>query len=836
MVERTLLAEGWTLTPVGDLARVPYAVVEAGRTGIAATVPGCVHTDLLAAGLIPDPYHDRNEADLGWIGRTDWCYATTFEHDPGAAAGADEHVELVCDGLDTVATLELNGQVVGRSANMHRRYRFDVGAAVVAGQNRLTVTFAAPEIYARAQERELGVRPGANVASPAPFNAMRKMACNFGWDWGPVLLTSGIWRPIAIERWTGARLSSVRPQVGLTGAVGASEPPAGSVSVALAVDGAAEGLLARVQVAGQVAEVPVVDGRAGAELTAPGVDVWWPHGHGAQPRYDLAVELVCDGAVLDRWVRKVGFRTVELDTSTDEIGTAFTLVVNGTPIYARGANWIPDDCFPPRITATRYRDRVVDARAANVDLLRVWGGGIYESDDFYDACDELGILVWQDFLFACAAYSEDEPLRGEVDAEARDNVERLMPHPSLALWNGCNENIWGYFAWGWRPQLGERSWGAGYYLELLPAVLAEIDPSRPYWPGSPYSGSMELEPNDPAHGCMHIWDVWNQVDYSVYRDYVPRFAAEYGWQAPPTWSTLTEAIHDQPIAPLSPSMYAHQKAPNGDAKLNAGLAPHFPPPRGTEQWLWAMQLNQARAVTTGITHQRSHRGVCMGSVVWQLNDCWPVISWAAIDGAGRPKPLWHALRRAYAPVLLTVQPRGERLVAALVSEQDELCTGELVAQRVTFGGDVLATARVDASLSGRGVVEVELPADVATPADASAEVLVVRMARPGAAELRDAWFFAPDRELEYPKAGAQVTAERDPDGTVVVHVRATTLLRDIYLQADRVSQDARSTDGLVTLLPGDQITLRVSGVDQQADLSVFGHWPVLCTANDLVAG
>jgi beta-mannosidase len=385
--------------------------------------------------------------------------------------------------------------------------------------------------------------------------------------------------------------------------------------------------------------------------------------------------------------------------------------------------------------------------------------------------------------------------------------------------------------------LGDRSWGAGYYLDLLPAVVAEIDPSRPYWPGSPYSGSMEIAPNDQNHGCMHIWDVWNQVDYSVYRDYVPRFAAEYGWQAPPTWSTLTEAIHDRPIAPLSPSMYAHQKAPNGDAKLTAGLAPHFPPARDTAQWLWAMQLNQARAVSTGITHQRSHRGVCMGSVVWQINDCWPVISWAAIDGAGRPKPLWHALRRSYEPVLLTVQPRPDGLVAALVSERDELCSGVIVAQRCAFDGQVLATARVEASLAGRGVVEVEVPDDVATPADPSTELLVVRLMTAGEDEplARAEWFFGNDRTLAYPPAEADVEATRAVDGVVTVQVRARTLVRDLYLQADRVSPDARVSDGLVTLLPGDQATFEVSGVDQHADLSAFGRWPVLCTANDLVA-
>lgn len=325
-------------------------------------------------------------------------------------------------------------------------------------------------------------------------------------------------------------------------------------------------------------------------------------------------------------------------------------------------NWIPEDVFPSRVTPERYRRRLEQAAAAGVDLVRVWGGGIYEDRAFYDICDELGLMVWQDFPFACAAYPEGEPLRSEIEAEARENVVRLMPHPSLVLWNGNNENLWGFKDWDWEPALAGASWGEAYYLDLLPRITAETDPTRPYWAGSPWSGSWEVHPNDPGHGTAHSWDVWNREDYTGYLNEVPRFVAEFGWQAPPAYATLRRALSDRPLTPDSPGMLHHQKAEDGNGKLDRGLAHHFAPPADFDTWHYLTQLNQARAVATGVEHWRSHWPRCAGTILWQLNDCWPVTSWAAIDGDGREKPLYHELKRLYADRLLTLQTRDGRLV------------------------------------------------------------------------------------------------------------------------------------------------------------------------------
>ncbi len=448
---------------------------------------------------------------------------------------------------------------------------------------------------------------------------------------------------------------------------------------------------------------------------------------------------------------RIGFRTVTVDTSPDDTGSAFTFVVNGTPVFVRGANWIPDDCFPTRLSRDRVSTRIDQAMGANLNLLRVWGGGLYESDEFYELCDEKGVLVWQDFLFACAAYPEEEPLRGEVIAEARDNVTRLMPHASLAIWNGCNENIWGYRDWGWEEAVGDRTWGLGYYLDILPAIVAEVDPGRFYYPGSPYSGTMAIHPNADDHGLRHIWDVWNDRDYTVYAHYTPRFVAEFGYQAPPTTATVYRWITERPLTPNSPGMLHHQKAVDGNLKLERGAANHLPGTADFDDWLYLMQVQQAEAVRFGIEHFRSHRGRCMGTVVWQLNDCWPVTSWAAVDGDGRRKLLWYALRDACAPHLLTVQPRDGALQVFGINDSTASWRGDVTVERMRFDGTVLAAHRTRLVVERLSSNSISLPASVSTPDDPAAELLVARTPS-GAVALH---FFAADKDLRLHRSRAR---------------------------------------------------------------------------------
>ncbi|MFC0627025.1 glycoside hydrolase family 2 protein [Kribbella deserti] len=809
-------AAGSTWTVRATTGPVPPELERLFSEPSPATVPGEVHTDLLAAGLIDDPFDGANEHLLAWIGRTGWSYRTSFDWDPDGR----EVQELVTDGLDTAATITLNGTELGRTCNQHRAYRFDVTAVLVAGTNDLVIEFAAPVDTANrlSDEAEGGRRPGTNVH---PYNAIRKMASNFGWDWGPDVATVGIWQPIALESWSGARLAAVRPLAHGDGLLETHVDLAWSPTAEL------EQTVA-VTVGDTSAEATVAPGTESVVLrnTVPNVDRWWPRGYGDQPLYDVEVALGGSGSA--NWQGRVGFRTVELELAPDEHGSPFELSVNGRKIYIRGANWIPDDAFVTRLDRKTYERSIRDAIDAGMNMLRVWGGGIYESKDFYDICDELGVLVWQDFLFACAAYSEEEPLRGEVEAEARQAVTRLSRHASLAIWNGNNENIWGYVEWSWQVPLAGRTWGEGYYLDLLPKIVAELDPRTPYSAGSPFSYSNFIHPNDERFGTMHIWDVWNQVDYSAYRNYRPRFVSEFGFQGPPAWSTLTSVVHDEPLDPYGEQMLVHQKAHEGNLKLERGLGDHLPRWSNIDDWHWSTQLNQARAVAYGIEHFRGLFPLNTGSMVWQLNDNWPVISWAAVDGHGIRKPLWYALRRVYADRLITVQPGPVGPVIALHNDSDELWSTRLTMRRRSTGTDVLATEEVDITVGARGATSVVLPSSVATSLDEAGEYVEVLTTDGHSAY----WYFAEDTTLRLLPPDQAFTANvKATDSGYEVTVEAHALVKDLALFPDRLDPAARVDSSLITLSAGDSHTFRVSNaVAPNGPLDV----PVLRSVNDLV--
>ncbi|MHB1491169.1 MAG: glycoside hydrolase family 2 protein [Cellulomonas sp.] len=806
------LHDGWTVEPLHG--PVPAAVREAGA--LPATVPGTVHTDLLAAGLLADPYIGTNEKLQEWIGSTSWRYATTFTGSSGVAERAD----LVFEGLDTVATVRLNGEVVLESRNQHRSYRVPIAGRLQDGENRLEVLFSAPVPEADRASLELEYRPHVNHH---PYNALRKMACAYGWDWGLDTATSGIWRPVRLETWSTARIAE-----SIVSATVAGDDGIVGLRVLVETTDARRQLAVVASIGGVDVRADVVDGEARLRLVVPNAERWWPRGYGEQARYDLTVALLTGDDVLDDRSHRIGFRTVRAEATPDEAGTPFVVVVNDKPVYVKGVNWIPDDAFPSRIGEERYRERLVQAADANVNLIRVWGGGIFESEDFYDIADELGLLVWQDFLLACAAYAEEEPMFSEISAEAREAVVRLGRHPSLAILNGSNENLWGYVEWGWEARLEGRTWGAGYYYEVFPKLVAELAPHVVYTPSSPFSPDRSMHPNDGSNGTMHLWEQWNRLDYPTYRDLKPRFVAEFGWQGPPAWSTLTEALPDEPLTPESPSMLVHQKALEGNVKLTDGLVQHLPLPNTMPEWHWAMSLNQAIAVRTALQWFRSLHPHNTGAIVWQLNDCWPVVSWAAVDGYGRKKPLWYAMRSAFADRLVTVQPQGEGFEVAVSNDTDVAWTGAIRLTRRRFDGEVLAEVTVDVDVAARSTVRVPVEASVGTAVDVASEFVVAELG-----DERGLWFFAEFRDSALAAADVETEARR-VDGGVQVVVTARTLVRELSLLADVAAPDAVVDEMLVTLLPGERAVFTIrTGSD--VDPSRFLSPDVLRSANALLS-
>jgi beta-mannosidase len=859
---RQPLNTNWTLRPTTDGADVPSTL---RGLAIPAQVPGCVHTDLLRVGLIEDPYLDFNEEKSRWIGMTDWTYQTTFTPDPRLFE--HERIDLVAEGLDTVAAIHLNGTEVARTQNMHRAYRFDIKPLLKQGENTLTITFASPVKYAESMREKLGPRPYVNGPG-GPFNFIRKMACNFGWDWGPALPTCGIWKPIRLEGWSGARVKRIASKfvdqkfnvevelektesakhLQLTVALERCRPDSGKM-----MDPDYKQI--RNPEECEVVEISLTDEPA----------LWWPQQHGEQPLYWLSVEVSTErhvpmGGGRDRIVftqndyrqTRIGLRTICLDTSPDSTGSRFALKVNNKEIFCKGFNWIPDDCFLDRaVEPRRVSERLRQAVDAGANMLRVWGGGIYETDDFYNLCDELGILVWQDFPFACAMYPEEEPFKSEVEAEVRDNVSRLAHHPSLAIWNGCNENIWAYKDWGWKDHhdVVGKTWGKNYYLDLIPRVLKELDPTRPYWAGSPWSGDEDIDnglaPNLSTHGNKHVWEAWFKDDYTAYRNFAPRFCSEFGFQGPATYSSIASVVPPEARDFGSKEMRHRQKSGNnvqddGDRRNLRHLIKHFnlpgaqelleslkpqnpnlqPPACGSgplhaareksavnfDHLHYLLSLNQSRALTLGVEWFRSRQPTCMGTLYWQLNDCWPGgTTWSCIDGHGHKKPLWYATRRFYAPRLLTIQPEADALVLYANNDSDEFWTGEIRINRLDFQGIVQSVISRPLNASPRSNVRIGvLPTAVSQPGDRAKEFLIAETDD----QIRTLYFFLPDKELAYPTPDFESKLDRS-GGDYQLTLKSKVLMRDVLVQPDRVDPDAAMDDNLITLIPHEPRTFAI---------------------------
>ncbi len=806
-----LAGSDWSLQSIStphSTAVVPTRI--AGAT-IAANVPGCVHTDLLTARLIDDPYIADNELKQFWIGSAGWRYEKAFEVD--AALLGQEQIDLACDGLDTVATIYINGTEIGRGEDQHLRYRFDIKSALQAGKNTIAIVFDAPLPYAQAMRKRLGAQPinaGANRLRH-PYNFIRKMACNFGWDWGPEVITSGIWRDIRIEVWDDARLGDIRPLI--------TKADADLAIIDLRVDLQGVGEVhydlcdtAEKKIASGTCTQSGDEARAMIEIANP--QLWWPVGYGDQILYTLRVSL---GDQVK--THRIGLRTIQIVTEIDTApqphgqGSGMYFRVNGQRIYAKGANWIPDDCFLPRVNRSRYRHRLLQARDANMNMLRVWGGGIFEDDIFYDLCDELGILVWQDALTACAGYSEQEPIYSLFEAETRDNLSRLARHPSLCVMNGCNENLWGWRDWDfegkrWPEAIGGKGWGSKYYFELFPKLVSEIAPTLSYWPGSPSNGTDDIDarhPNLNEFGNRHVWDVWHgRGQYRNYLEHFPRFCSEFGFHGPPCYPTLDRTIPEKDRVWSSPMMKLHNKnGGDGQLQTNTRMADDFDPPDDFDDWLYLAQVMQARALTMGVEWFRALSPWCSGALFWQLNDCWPVSSWSAIDGDGRPKPLYYASRHFFSPRLVTIKPRKVvpvdqpigLLAVYLHNDHAEMWKGMLHVRHMDLSGKELNRASMEVDIEARGSAKIDIPD---AWHDAAAGTFVV-------ADLDDSrgyWWFEPDKQMRYPNPRIETTLKPALGGYRLT-ITALTLLRDICVFADRIDPQALCSDQFFTLLPGE---------------------------------
>ncbi|MGI6671573.1 MAG: beta-mannosidase [Christensenellales bacterium] len=635
MERRMDLGGQWHMHRLGDAERIP------------ATVPGSVYSALLEAGRMEDPFWRDNELDALKLMEHNYVFERTFDVTPQMLDG--DALILTCLGLDTLCEVRVNDQLVLSANNMHRTWEVDVKQHVHAGQNHLHVTFFSPTKFV-AEAFENSFIDGSTDAMRG-FPHLRKAHCMFGWDWGPRLPDAGIWRDIYLTRVDKARLRSVRiRQHHQDGRVTLSfEPEAEVVAGAPALSG-------RITVTAPDGTILTSEGED-IEVTNP--QLWWPNGLGEQPLYDVHAELRADGEAVDTWQARIGLRTMTMKREKDEWGESFETCVNGVSFFAMGADYIPEDNVLPRVTPQRTHDLILQCKKANMNAIRVWGGGHYPSDAFYDACDEMGLVVWQDFMFACAMYELTDEFEQNIVAEINDNVRRLRHHASLGLWCGNNEMEWQVDDHVYTMTHKQKADYIRMYEYIIPKALKKVDDVTFYWPASPSSGGGFDNPNDPNRGDVHYWEVWHgNKPFTAYRELFFRYASEFGFQSFPCLKTVEAFTLPEDRNIFSYVMEKHQRNQSANGKIMNYLAQTFLYPNDFDTLLYASQLLQAEAIRYGVEHWRRNRGRCMGAVYWQLNDCWPVASWSSIDYFGRWKALHYAAKRFFAPVLLSCNEEG----------------------------------------------------------------------------------------------------------------------------------------------------------------------------------
>ena len=759
-------------------------------------LPGDGITALHRAGLVPDPYWGRNEYDLRWVAERDWTASRTIElSGPG--------VELVVSGLDTVATIRWNGTVVLQAQNVHRTYRVDLSAIARAGSNTVEIVFHSPVRAGRRRQAEqpfyvpsMNDHPEMGAQCPIPNgNMLRKQQCDFGWDWNIALAPFGLVGSLRLEPVRAARIDRIAVR---------QEHEGGLVRLSLqAACANAEGETAHFHFGDETAEAAVVNGMAAATFTLHEPALWWPAGQGEQTLYDLTVTV---GTARAR--RRIGLRTIELVTEPDEHGASFKLRVNGRNVFAKGSNWIPADALSGRITAERTRGLLESAAAANMNMVRVWGGGRYETDTFYDACDELGLLVWQDCMFSCSLYPSTPDFLHEVDGEVRENVARLHHHASVALWCGDNELV-GALDWFEISRQNRDRYLVSYdrLNRTIERAVRETDPGANWWPSSPSLGPMDFRDgwHVEGQGDMHFWSVWHEgEDFDAYRAVAPRFCSEFGFQSYPSVNVIRRFADPADWNIASPVLESHQKNPGGNARIAETMFRLFRWPERFEDFVWLSQVQQALAIKTAVTHWRGLKPHCMGTLYWQLNDTWPVCSWSSLNHGGEWKLLHHFAREFYAPTTVVCMPEDEAYVLRGVNDRPEPVAIKLRADALGMDGTRRTLGEAEGMINEHAVELLRI--DRTTLADN--EMLVFEWEGPSGVRGRD--HFAPKPYKAYEIASSQLLLHRDGTNLTMVAERPAFFAT---VEADVSGRFSRNG---VLLLPDEAVTVTFQPDDPAA--------------------
>lgn len=619
-----------------------------------STVPGSVMNDLLNHKKIDDPFYRDNEDQAIGIAEKDYEYIREF--DLTEEFLKQDKIMLSCEGLDTLATIYINDAEIASTNNMHRTYEFNVKELLENVGNEIKVVFHSPVNYIREKQKAQQLTGVDHAIAGYPY--LRKAHSMFGWDWGPKIPDFGIWRDISLLGWNVGRIDDVymtqthcENQVELH--VNTQLEKWSDEDVELEI------VITDPNGNKELKSVTTSNLKESVLFTIDNPQLWWPNGYGKQPLYKVKVIAKANDQEIDHKIYQIGLRTIEVKHEQDQWGKSFEFHVNGISLFAKGANYIPEDSLIPRTSAERTEQLIIDSVEANFNMIRVWGGGYYPPDYFYELCDKYGLIVWQDFMFACSVYELSKDFEATIKEEAIDNIKRIRHHASLGIWCGNNEveEAWEY--WGWPENPKFRTDYIKLFEIILRDIVEELDPQTFYWPSSPSSGGGFDEPRNPDEGDMHYWEVWHgEKPFTEYRKYHFRFCSEFGFQSFPSHKTIGTFTLPEDRNVFSYVMEKHQKNDGANGIILSYLADTFLYPKDFNALLYTSQLLQAEAIKYGVEHWRRNRGRCMGSLYWQLNDCWPVASWSSVDYFGRWKALHYFAKRFYDPILLSIEEEG----------------------------------------------------------------------------------------------------------------------------------------------------------------------------------
>ena len=781
-----------------------------------AQVPGDVHLDLLRNKLIPDPYYRDNESKLQWIENADWTYRSMF--DATAEMLAHRNVDMVFLGLDTNAKVFINDRLALTADNMFRAWRFDAKPFLNPGANRIRVEFASPIKVAD----QLAADDKTHAETHVPEKSyLRKAAYEYGWDWGPRFVTSGIWQPVYLEIWDQARIADVQieqPDVSAEVAhaiakvdIVASGDLAAELSLNYSAGGKPTEIVDRIHLhaGSNTIDVPV-------QIAKPAL--WFPSGYGSQPLYTFKASIREGSHELDSTTARTGLRSVVLRQKPDQWGRSFEFVVNGIPIFIKGSDVIPFDSFPNRVTESRYRQVLQSAKDANMNMLRLWGGGYYESDKFYEICDELGLMVWNDFMFASSWYPGSIEWKQNVEQEAAYQVNRLRNHPSIALWSGNNEVESVLYAFlGGQSAEGKLQIWKNYltvFSGIMPETIERDDTEVPYWPSSPSANYEETSDKFQA-GDAHDWSIWHgREPFANYQKHYFRFTSEYGFQSFPELRTVESFTEPADRANIfTPVMLAHQKNNEGNSIIHDYLLRDYAEPKDFPSFLYASQVLQAEGVKVGAEHMRRNRPRIMGSLIWQLNDCWPVASWSSIDYYGRWKALQYYARRFYSPVLVSSLIEDGKATVYVVSDRTQPTTGTLRTRVMTMEGIIAKEETKQITLpplSSDVYMSVPFQSLLKSSQDLGSLVVLTDFKADGTVQSSNVNYLVPTKQVHLLPADIK-TSLTDNRGTLELKLSSNVLARDVYISFG--DADAQISDNYLDLIPGESATVTITSAE-----------------------